>query len=132
MSEQMEGLRDMFAHSDAGNRALGERVGHLMTGVERLTHRLEADTGLGEQMTRLADGQERLIAAFGVLAERLDTSSETEAEMRMRLRSIDVQLLRLLEEVSAGRQESMAELRHDFAGLTRAILSRRNDQGQEG
>ncbi len=132
MSEQMEGLRDMFAHSDAGNRALGERVGHLMTGVERLTHRLEADTGLGEQMTRLADGQERLIAAFGVLAERLDTSSETEAEMRMRLRSIDVQLLRLLEEVSAGRQESMAELRHDFAGLTRAILSRRNDPGQEG
>ena len=39
----------------------------------------------------------------------------------MRLRSIDVQILRLLEEVSAGRQESMAELRTDLAALNRTL-----------
>jgi hypothetical protein len=44
-----------------------------------------------------------------------------DAESRMRLRSIDVQLLRLLEEVAAGRQESIAELRGDIAQLTRAV-----------
>jgi hypothetical protein len=133
MSEQMEGLRDMFAQSDAGNRDVSERIGHLMTGVERLTHRLEADTGTAEHLLRIAEGQERMISSFGVMADRIDTTSaaETEAEMRMRLRSIDVQLLRLLEEVSAGRQESMAELRNDFAALTRAILSQRRKQGQE-
>ncbi len=41
----------------------------------------------------------------------------------MRLRSIDVQLLRILEEISAGRQESIAEIRADLATLTRALRS---------
>jgi hypothetical protein len=39
----------------------------------------------------------------------------------MRLRSIDTQLLRILEELSAGRQEAVADLRSDMAGLTAAI-----------
>jgi hypothetical protein len=39
----------------------------------------------------------------------------------MRLRSIDVQLLRILEEMSAGRQESLADLRGDISALTAAI-----------
>ena len=39
----------------------------------------------------------------------------------MRLRSIDVQLLRILEEMAAGRQESVAELRGELASLNRAL-----------
>jgi hypothetical protein len=39
----------------------------------------------------------------------------------MRLRSIDVQLLRILEEMATGRQETMDDLRGDIAGLTQAI-----------
>ena len=41
----------------------------------------------------------------------------------MRLRSIDVQLLRILEELSAGRQETLADLRGDLAALSTAIKS---------
>jgi hypothetical protein len=44
-----------------------------------------------------------------------------DAESRMRLRSIDVQMLRILEEISAGRQESMAELRKDIDMLVKAL-----------
>jgi hypothetical protein len=44
-----------------------------------------------------------------------------DAESRMRLRSIDVQLLRILEEMAAGRQETVADLRADLSGLTAAI-----------
>ena len=40
-----------------------------------------------------------------------------DAESRMRLRSIDVQMLRVLEEVSTGRQESLSEIRSDLANL---------------
>jgi hypothetical protein len=43
----------------------------------------------------------------------------------MRLRSIDVQMLRILEEMSAGRQETIADLRADIAGLTRAVRTGR-------
>ncbi len=39
----------------------------------------------------------------------------------MRLRSIDVQLLRILEEMSAGRQETLADLRTDIAALSTAL-----------
>ncbi len=45
----------------------------------------------------------------------------------MRLRSIDVQLLRILEEMAAGRQESLAELRADLAALTKAVRQRGRD-----
>jgi hypothetical protein len=34
---------------------------------------------------------------------------------------MDIQLLRILEEMSAGRQESIADLRSDLAQLTRAV-----------
>ena len=50
-------------------------------------------------------------------AEATD-SSGMDAEARMRLRSIDVQLLRILEEMSAGRQESTAAL---AAAITAAL-----------
>ena len=49
-----------------------------------------------------------------------------DAESRMRLRSIDVQLLRILEELSAGRQETMGELRNDIDRLVRSL---RQNQG---
>ena len=39
----------------------------------------------------------------------------------MRLRSMDVQLLRILEEISAGRQESMIEIRKDIDLLIKAL-----------
>ena len=58
------------------------------------------------------------------MAQALSTQERGEgldAESRMRLRSMDVQLLRILEEISAGRQDTMAELRTDLAALTRAV-----------
>ena len=39
----------------------------------------------------------------------------------MRLRSMDVQMLRILEEISAGRQESMGEIRADLANLNNTL-----------
>ena len=46
----------------------------------------------------------------------------------MRLRSIDVQLLRILEEMSAGRQETTHSLRADIAALTKAIRQMERDK----
>lgn len=73
-------------------------------------------------LERVFEGQERLIA-------KLQDSGVDgiDAESRMRLRSIDVQMLRILEEMSAGRQETIADLRTDIAGLTRAV---RNGRGR--
>ena len=76
-------------------------------------------------LARVAVGQDRLISALESKNET--TGGHVDAESRMRLRSIDVQLLRILEEMSAGRQESLSDLRTDLAALNKAVRGVRRD-----
>lgn len=135
MAEEMQVLEDIFARTDAGRIETDARLGQLAGAVEALTGRIgteiaarsQTEAALAAALGRLAEGQERMAASLA--AHLAASASEREAngptgpdaESRMRLRSIDVQLLRLLEEVSAGRQESMAELRAELSALTRAV-----------
>ena len=120
LGEQMEGINQMFTASDVSRNLMDEKIGKLADAVARLTDRMEAQEPAAAALTRLADGQEALVEALegGVSGGGID------AESRMRLRSIDVQMLRILEEIAAGRQESVAELRGDLAALTRALKER--------
>ena len=120
MAEQMESLENIFARSDAGRVMLEERVSALTAAVQRMTEQVAVESGATDVLNRIADGQARMVRLME--ANAADPGIEGgDAESRMRLRSIDVQLLRLLEEVAAGRQESMADLRSDLAQLTRAV-----------
>ncbi|WP_371055206.1 MULTISPECIES: biopolymer transporter ExbB [unclassified Rhodosalinus] len=118
MADQMEQLRQVFAQSDESRALVDEKLAQLADSVERMTERIEAMTPSTSALVRVAEGHERLAE---VLENQDRAETGIDAESRMRLRSIDVQLLRLLEEMSAGRQESMAELRTDLAALTRAV-----------
>jgi hypothetical protein len=115
MVAQMDTLQTILAQAEENRTALDGRMVQVATAIEGLARKLEAETGQAEALRRIASAQERLITAM--------TSAEggPDAESRMRLRSIDVQLLRILEEVSAGRQESVADLRADLTALTAAI-----------
>ncbi|MDU8909689.1 biopolymer transporter ExbB [Aestuariicoccus sp. MJ-SS9] len=117
MAEQMERLQYLFASAEESRSEVDSRLGQLADSVERLTERLEATAPSSTALARIADGQDRLI---DVLQHR-ESGEGIDAESRMRLRSIDVQMLRILEEISAGRQESMAELRTDLAALSRTL-----------
>lgn len=117
MTDQMERLTLMFSRSQDGQAEVDARLGQLADSLERMTERLEATAPSSNSLARIAEGQERLAEA---IADR-ETADGFDAESRMRLRSIDVQMLRLLEEISAGRQETMAELRTDLAHLNRTI-----------
>lgn len=121
MTEQMESLQQMFTESDVNRSMLDEKFGTLADSIEQLTAQMDGGKSATAALDRVAEGQERLIEmmiSHGP-AEGID------AESRMRLRSIDVQMLRILEEISAGRQESMTELRTDIAALSRAITTAR-------
>ncbi len=122
MAEQMESLRTMFADSDASRTEVDEKLGKLADAVDRMTERMQVDHGSTTALERIASGQERMILALEAQEPQGDG---IDAESRMRLRSIDVQMLRILEEISAGRQETMAELRHDIASLAKAISAPR-------
>ena len=123
LAEQMEALQLMFTQTDINRTQVDERLGELASAMNRLAQRMETDTS-AEALGRIASSQERL---FVKLAEQA-AGEGTDAESRMRLRSIDVQMLRILEEISAGRQETMAELRTDIAELTRAIRQSRSSR----
>ncbi|SMC62019.1 biopolymer transporter ExbB [Primorskyibacter flagellatus] len=117
IAEQMLGLQEMFAASNESRSEVDDKLGRLVDAVERMTERVESSSPSTTALLRVAEGQERLVEAM----HGKGVSEGLDAESRMRLRSIDVQMLRILEEIAAGRQESMAELRTDLAGLNRIL-----------
>ena len=122
MGEQMEALQAMFLNADQRNQAVEQRLGDVVGAIEHMAQRIESPDAASSALERVAAGQERLIALIEAQGQGGDG---IDAESRMRLRSIDVQMLRILEEISAGRQESMAELRRDIAGLAEVLKARR-------
>ncbi len=122
-AEQMETLQTLFTQSDVNRSLVDEQLGMLVTSVEGLVAKLDINAGGNRELERIAEGQERLISILEKNAEdtRENGAAHVDAESRMRLRSIDVQLLRILEEMSAGRQESLADLRTDLSSLTKSI-----------
>jgi len=97
-----------------------DKIDDLARAITRLSERTETDAAQAGLLARIAEGQERLIAAVAS-GGGADGALGADAESRMRLRSIDVQLLKILEEMAAGRQEAMADLRADIGALTAAI-----------
>jgi hypothetical protein len=127
MAGQMEALETIFLQSDQNRAALDDRIAGLAASVERIANRLAGQDGqMTEALGRFADAQDRMAAAIEAATQGTGAAPDeaaADAEQRMRLRSIDVQLLRILEEISAGRQESIADIRADLATLTRALRS---------
>ncbi|WP_102226148.1 biopolymer transporter ExbB [Acidimangrovimonas sediminis] len=126
MAEQMENLQALVAQSEASRAETTQRLGDVAVAVERLTQGMAEDRATRHDngveralMERLVTGQERVVEILS--DDEGGGGAGGDAESRMRLRSIDVQLLRILEELSAGRQESLSELRGDIAQLTKAI-----------
>lgn len=117
LSGQIEVLQSITAQAEANRGGVEEGLADLAAVVLRLAERIDAEAGQTEALNRIADGQEQLIAALA----GAEGGAHSDAESRMRLRSIDVQMLRILEEMSAGRQESTADLRADISALTAAI-----------
>ncbi|MEM1372710.1 MAG: biopolymer transporter ExbB, partial [Pseudomonadota bacterium] len=120
LAEQMESLQQMFTQSDVSRALVDEKLGRLADAIDRMSQS-GTEAGATAAMERVAAGQERLIA----LIEAQGSGDGIDAESRMRLRSIDVQMLRILEEISAGRQETMAELRTDITALAQALAQQR-------
>ncbi len=129
MAAQVEAMQAMASQTGVDRVLLDEKLDKLADSLDRLADQRN-DAGLPaatrQRIEQVADNQERL---FRVIEKTVtEGGAQADAESRMRLRSIDVQLLRILEEIIAGRQESVADLRAELAGLSDAI---RAAAGQE-
>ncbi|MEO1239317.1 MAG: biopolymer transporter ExbB [Pseudomonadota bacterium] len=117
MSERMDALQDFLVEMRGE-----DRIGSLAAAVQDLADKTEGAQGTASALTRLGQSQQRLADLLEAQAQVSGGGGGgVDAESKMRLRSMDVQLLRILEEMSAGRAETMADLRADIQALTRAV-----------
>jgi hypothetical protein len=134
LAQHLEEQADFFAaireDTDDAHARLSGGLEQLTGAMGQVAGRMEGAAAAGNTaLAQLLETNRQLLEA---LRERADGGPD--AESRMRLRSIDTQMLRLLEEVAAGRQEALGELRSDLAQLTRAVrmLAGRPDQPGPG
>jgi hypothetical protein len=118
MAQQMEEFQALQSQTEANRFQSEAKIAELAGAMAKLTEKMDAERGQSAILKRIAEGQEKLLDA---LKAGEGGGGGSDAESRMRLRSIDVQLLRILEEMSAGRQETLSDLKTDIAALTLAI-----------
>ncbi len=117
MSEQMDALQDLFSAQEDDRAGVSAKLGQLVDVIGEMNQRQAQTEGVTAALERVALGQDALLDHM----RDHGAGEGIDAESRMRLRSMDVQLLRILEEISAGRQDSMNELRKDFELLVKAL-----------
>ena len=117
MAQQMEELQALQVQTESNRFHSEMKITELVNAMTALTDRMDSERGQATLLRRIAEGQDKLLEAM----QGGESGSASDPESRMRLRSIDVQLLRILEEMSAGRQETLTDLRSDIAQLTAAI-----------
>ncbi|MEX2518922.1 MAG: biopolymer transporter ExbB [Paracoccaceae bacterium] len=110
-------VEEMFTRAEASEaaRASSEKSSRAEF-LEALREGAGADPGEAARQTAL----------LARIAERLDEQgaaapSDPEEETHARIRNIDRQLLRLLEDMAAGRQDTVSEIRAEIGGLSRAL-----------
>lgn len=109
----MENMNSLFAQTAGRMDQLAVSIEHMV----QHTASLHDVNNLAFQS--IAQGQQNLVDA--VIKMQEDGDGILDAETRMRLKNIDTQLLRILEETSTGRNESTQELRQNINALTSAI-----------
>ncbi len=118
MVEQIDSLQGLFIQAEEGRKATTERLDALSERVMRLTERLDTAADSNDALNRVAHGQAELLTLMRGKAEE---DEDIDPESRMRLRSIDVQLLKILEEMAAGREDSVAALRSEISEVTKTL-----------
>ncbi|MFN3613531.1 MAG: biopolymer transporter ExbB [Rubrimonas sp.] len=121
---QIDSLGELLIKSEGKREAFEARLAELTDSVSRLAGALAA-----AEPARDAERQTAALERIAMLLERRPADPEDgfadDADVRARLRSIDRQLLRLLDEVASGRQDAVADLRGDLHALTRAVAGLR-------
>lgn len=132
MAEQMEAMHRQQLLADHERGQLDQALGYLVNAIDRLA--TNDASALAPVLERIAYTQDEILMHHKRKDE--EGGAFSDAEIRARLRNMDAQLLRIYEELSAGRIESTTDLRSDLSNLTLAVrqLSRsaagtRQDEG---
>ncbi len=141
-THQIDSLKELVMRGEEQRMRTDNRLGAMTEAIGNLAQNLNnqrsakatTEAAAMERIVKgqadMVAGQDRLAGSFEGFLRARDEDSGIDAETRMHLRNIDVQLLRVLEEMSAGRQDSIAEIRQDMATLI-YTLQQAIDQDKE-
>ncbi len=118
MVEQIDSLQGLFMQGEAARTETNDQMKEITGAVARLTQKLDTAIDPTEALNRVANGQEALLDYIA----QLDSENDgLDPESRMRLRSIDVQLLKIFEELKSGRQDSVNQLGGELSQVTQTL-----------
>ena len=123
---QIETLGALLGRNDDRREGFDNRIAALTDTVSRLAASLDGQHQQQQADPALAQRQVDLLEAIAAGLERRPDTDDPVAgdhELRARVRNIDLQLLRLLEEIAVGRQDTVAELRTELNALSRSMMA---------
>ncbi|MBC6441573.1 MAG: biopolymer transporter ExbB [Rhodobacteraceae bacterium] len=120
---QMETLQGLIRDTTAGWEKTDKCLVHLADVVERFAESVATTQSANVQLTeQVAYGSDRIVESLRDLSARMRQNDEVwDAEAKMRLRNIDTQLLRIIEEMISARQDVVGGLRSDILSLTSTL-----------
>ncbi len=119
-ADSLDSLQRIIQRSEEGRNAANTNILQLTDKLSALTDQMRAEQSL---MLKLAESQLELRPIFAKLAER-DGGDEV---MRNHIRSIEVHIGRILEELPQGREELVGEIRSEIRLLARTIAALAED-----
>lgn len=125
-AENLERLQSILARGEEG-RAETSRA--LVTLTERLTVLTEQMRANNRLMLRVAEGQGSLEPILNRIAEN-QASGAIDEETRGHIRSLDLLIARMAEDIAQGRAQATADLRNEIKVLTRTIAAIAQEPGR--
>jgi hypothetical protein len=132
-AESLENLRRTLDRSEDSRISANSGIVHLTERLSTLTDQMRTEQAL---MMRLAENQLELKPILARLAEAPvggvgAGAAMGDDTMRSHVRNLDLQMARLLEELSSGRSEIVQELRAEIRVLSRTIAAAAAERATE-
>lgn len=125
-AESLDGLQRTLARGEENRASTHSHLIGLGENIGTLTDQMRAEQGL---MLRLAEGQAELKPILARLAENTSQApgAGLDETTRAHIRNLDVHASRLIEDMNAGREDIIQQLRSEIRLLARTIAALAED-----
>jgi hypothetical protein len=130
-AESLETLQRMLARGEDGRVSTNAHLLSLSEKIGDLTDQMRTEQQL---MLKLAEGQNELRPVLARMADSVHTppAGGLDEATRAHIRNLDVYVARLIEEMIAGREEVVRQVRSDIRLLARTIAAVAEDTERQG
>jgi len=126
-SDQLDKLEKLIERGEKQRQDISSQILELVNFIEKIA-KSDSSSQIGKvtqnalntkTLESLSNNQQSLILT---LKTQFEENESLDLETKTRLRNIDTHLARIHEEISAGRQDTITELRSDLSSLSSAIV----------